>query len=184
MGDRRQGERRTRRARFALPALGAVAAAMLGLPSSAAAVDPPACDPSVYPTPFLIIDGSRFIGATRYFKMRQNPHSTDDPNGRGDSDPEHPFNVNLTTNQGRHRTYTVNDYGSAQMPFTFHTGEIAHVVAKYVEVHQEYQAIGPALFVRCTRTVSKDFKKPPKKKRRHGGGGPGGGGGDDGEDNG
>ena len=184
MGDQRQGQRRGRYGRAALVALGATAAAMLGLPSGASAADPPPCDPSVYPTPFLIIDGSRFINSTRYLKMRQNPHSGDNKDGNGDSVPEQPFHVNLDTNQGRHHTYTVNDYGKAQMPFTFHTGEIAHVVAKYVEVHTEYQAVGPALLIRCTRTVSKNFDKPPKKKRRHGGGNPGGGGGDDGEDNG
>lgn len=181
MGDQRQGERRAHRGRITLLALAAAAAAMLGLPSGAAAVDPPACDTSVYPYPFLIIDGSRFVGSTRYFMMRQNPDSTKSENG--DSDPEHPFNVKLTTNQGRHRTYTVTDYGKNQMPFTFHTGEIAHVTAKYVEVHTEYMVIGPAVFVRCTRTVSKNFDKPPKKRRRHGGGGNGGGG-DDGEDRG
>ena len=38
--------------------------AMLALPAGAAAVNPPACDTSVYPKPWLVFDGTAYYFCT------------------------------------------------------------------------------------------------------------------------
>jgi hypothetical protein len=168
------------------PTLAACAAALvlLVVPGTAAAVNPPACDPSVYPYAFLYIDGSTFAGNTRWLELRQNPKGTDQQSGQ--SDPEYPFQLRVDKSDGTSRTFTVHDYAQDQFPVTFASGVTAHASATYVEVHTEENSTPlPYFNVRCTRTISADFKKPPKPKRTKAHRGHGGGGGhreDDGED--
>jgi hypothetical protein len=162
-------------------AAGALTCALLAAPTGASAANPPACDPSVYPTPFLLIDGSIFARNTRYLKLRQNPRSTVNQNGNGDSDPEYPFPVRVDRTRHAPRTFTVHDYAKDQFPVSFLRPETAVVKATYVEVHTEYVGLIVTVLVRCTRTVTKTFHAPPRQRRPGGGGGGGGGGGDDGQ---
>jgi hypothetical protein len=173
-----RGSRRSR-ARFAALAGCAVVGALLVAPTGASAANPPACDTSVYPTPFLIIDGSTFRRNTRFLEMRQNPRSTDKPSG--DADPEYPFPLRVDRTKHASRTFTVHDYAKDQFAVTFNRPETAFARATYVEVHTEYIGIA-TIFVRCTRVVTKTFKAPPKPKPPPGGGGGNGGRGDDPED--
>jgi hypothetical protein len=138
---------------------------LLSLPAAASAANPPACDTSAYPVPFLVIDGkSVVVRNTRYLQMRQNTHSTDSASAQ--SDPEHPFPLTVTPSTGGSTTYTVNDWARDQFPVTFASGETADVTATYVEVHNSYS--GQVLVTtRCTRTVSASFSKPPVKRHRH-----------------
>jgi hypothetical protein len=177
-----RGSRRSS-ARYAALAGCAVAGALLVAPTGASAANPPACDTSVYPTPFLIIDGSTFRRNTRFLEMRQNPRSTDNPNG--DADPEYPFPLRVDRTKHASRTFTVHNYAKDQFAVTFNRPETAFAKATYVELHTEYIGDGFGAIqvqVRCTRVVTKTFKAPPKPKPPPGGGGGNGGGGDDPED--
>jgi hypothetical protein len=165
-----QGDRRNS-FRSAGLAGAAVALVLLALPAGAAAANPPACDPSVYPRPWLLFDGTTVAGFTRYLELRQNPHSTDNPNGSGDADVEYPFHVRVDKSNGTSRTFTVHDYARDQFPVTFARGQTAVARATYVENHTEYTTLGMRFNVRCTRTVTASFKRPKKKK--HPGGGQG-----------
>jgi hypothetical protein len=161
-------------------AASAVAIAALALPAAAGAVNPPACDPSVYPIPFLVFDGSIFTGDTRYLVLRQNKHATDSLSGQ--SDPEYPFPVDVALTSGGSLHFTAHDYARDQFPVKFVPRSIrATATTTYVEAHTEEDAATPVHTVRCTRTVKATFKAPPKpkKKKHHRGGGGGGGQGED-----
>jgi hypothetical protein len=157
-------------------AASAVTVGVLVLPSAAGAVNPPACDPNVYPVPFLVFDGSIFTGNTRYLVLRQNKHATDSLSGQ--SDPEYPFPVDIQLTNGGSLHYTAHDYARDQFPVRFVPRSIrATATTTYVEAHTEEDAITPVHTVRCTRTVKATYKAPPKpKKKKHRGGGGGGGG--------
>jgi hypothetical protein len=177
-----RGSRRSSLGRVAV-ATGALACALLAMPGGAGAANPPACDPSVYPIPFLVIDGSNFVRNTRFLELRQNPSST--RSTKGDADPEYPFPLRVDRTRHPTRTFTVHDYAREQFPVVFFRPETAVARATYVEDHTEYPVTGFSaitVHVRCTRTLTKTFKAPPKQRRPGGGGGGGGGGGDDGED--
>jgi hypothetical protein len=162
-----QGDRRNS-FRIAGIAGAAVALALLALPAGAAAANPPACDTSVYPTPWLVFDGTTVRSFTRYIELRQNRHSNDNSNASGDADVEYPFSVKVNKSNGTSRTFTVHDYARDQFPTTFGRGQTAVASATYVENHTEYSALGSTLHVRCTRTVTASFKRPKKKKNQGG----------------
>jgi hypothetical protein len=144
----------------------AVTLVLLSLPGVASAANPPACDPSIYPVPFLVIDGTTVVRNTRYMEMRQSPHATD--SGSAQSDPEGSFPLTVAPSNGGSTTYTVRDWAQDQFPVTFASGETDVVTATYVEVHTSY-SFGSSVSTRCTRTVSANFSAPPvtHRRRRH-----------------
>jgi hypothetical protein len=143
---------------------GTVAAlALLALPAGAAAVNPPACDTSVYPKPWLVFDGTTFANFTRYIELRQNPKASKAPSGNDDADVEYPFTVRITKSNGVTRTFTIHDYARDQFPTHFARGQTAVARTTYVENHTEYSALGSTLHVRCSRTITANFKRPKKK---------------------
>jgi hypothetical protein len=140
------------------------------LPAVASAANPPPCDPSVYPVPFLIIDGkSVVIKNTRYLKMRQNGHSSEGL--RHEATPEQPFPLKVVKSGGGGTfNFTVHDYARNEFPIKFAKGQTADATATYVEQHIEYTVVSGLVIttkVRCTRTVTAHFNRPKVKGGHH-----------------
>lgn len=147
----------------------AAALALLLAPGVAPAALPPACNTSIYPKPWLLIDGSLSANFTRYLQMVKNPKASTNPSGNDDADIEYPFTLHVDKSNGVSRNFTVHDYARDQFPVFFGRGQTANARATYVEVHTDYDAIlGFRTVTRCSRTVTAHFKRP--KNARPGGG--------------
>jgi len=149
--------------RAALAAAGA-AVALLCVPSTAGAVNPPPCDTSVYPVPFLVIDGTTVTKSTRWIELVINPKTA--YKERRQADVLYPFPLTINRSLHGSHTYQVHDYARDQFGATFAKGETAHVTTTYVEDHTEYSIILGTYHVQCSRTVSADFKRPKQKKKK------------------
>jgi hypothetical protein len=132
------------------------AAAVLGLPTVASAASAPACDPAVYPRPFLTFE-SVYKRSTRFVQLRERENMTK-PREQGDV--EYPFPVTVDLTKSPSFTRMIHSYPKGQVPVRFKRGEKATVTATYVEVHTEYDILGPH-HVRCTQVVRTHYKAPP-----------------------
>ena len=149
--------------RRAGPVAAIALASMLGVPAVASAPNPPACDPAVYPRPFLAFE-SVYRRNTRWVQMRER-EDMDAPRDQGD--PESPFPLRVDLSNGRSKTYTIHDYPRDQVAIRFKRREKATVTATYVEVHTEYSPLDNGHNVRCTRVVRTHYKAPPGPHSRH-----------------
>lgn len=131
----------------------------LTLPGPASAAEPPECDPAFFPTSFLLIDGSHFIGNTRYFKLKLNPRNTDSIPAQ--SDPEYPGTLTIDPSNGPPTTFPVTNYARNEFPAAFATGETDLVTVRYTEIHTDYAFRTIVINTRCTRVLAFTFKKPP-----------------------
>jgi hypothetical protein len=135
---------------------GTAAAIVLGVPTTALAANPPACDPAAFPRPLLAFE-SVYSKNTRWVQMRLREHAT---RQRDQSDPEYPFPLRADLSKSPSRTLMVHSYPRDQLRVPFKHGETATATATYVEVHTEYDIFGPH-HVRCTRVVRTHYKAPP-----------------------
>ena len=153
----RQG--RPRRGRWGWPWAGLVAATaavtVLGVPTTASAANPPACDPAVYPRA-LLTHRSVYSQNTRWVQMRLRRNTAPEDQ----SSPEYPFPLRVDLSRSPSRTHMIRSYPRDRFPVTFKRGETAVVTSRYVEVHTEYDLLGPHN-VRCTRVVDTNYKAPP-----------------------
>jgi hypothetical protein len=162
---------RTRRTRSASirnlaavgPAAAIAAAAALGIPTTALAANPPACDPAVFPRPFLAFE-SVYARNTRWVQMRERENLTA-PSDQGD--PEYPFPLRVDLSKSPSYTRTIHSYPKDQVAVKFKRHETAAVTATYVEVHTVYDALGNGSNVRCTRVLRTHYKAPPGPNSRH-----------------
>jgi hypothetical protein len=138
------------------------AATVLGIPTMASAANPPACDPAVYPRPFLAFE-SVYSKNTRWIQMRERENMTE-PSDQGD--PEEPFPLRVDLSKSPSSTHMIHSYPRDQVAVRFKRGEKAIVTATYVEVHTEYDIFG-GHNVRCTRVVRTHYKAPPGPKSPH-----------------
>jgi hypothetical protein len=134
----------------------AVALTALGVPTMASAANPPACDPAVYPRPFLAFE-SVYKRNTRWVQMRERENMTE-PSEQGD--PEYPFPLRVDLSKSPSYTHMIHSYPKDQVPVRFKRHETAIVTATYVEVHTVYDIFG-GHNVRCTRVVRTHYKAPP-----------------------
>jgi hypothetical protein len=137
---------------------------LAGLPAGASAASAPPCDPQVYPSAYLRIDGSVAVGKTRYVRLRVNEPGADSLQGQ--ADPEYPFPLNVAPSNGASRRYTVRDFAKDEFPVRFSTGETDRLTATYVEVHTSYAPgiapinTGVPVDTRCSRTISTRLREP------------------------
>ena len=134
------------------------AATALGVPAMASAANPPACDPAVYPRPFLAFE-SVYKKNTRWVQLQEREDMT---RPRDQSDPEYPFPFRVDLTKSPSYTRMIHSYPRDQVAIRFKRKERATVTATYVEVHTEYGILGPH-HVRCTRVIRTHYKAPPRK---------------------
>ena len=162
-GARGRPRRRWRATLGVVPLVAIAAAAGLGAPTAALAASPPACDPAVYPRPFLAFE-SVYSRNTRWIQMRERENMTA-PSDQGD--PEYPFPLTVDLSRHPATTHMIHSYPRDQVAVRFKRGETAAVTATYVEVHTEYDALGNGGNVRCTRVVRTHYKAPPGRNSPH-----------------
>ena len=123
----------------------------------ASAANPPACDPGVYPRPYLAFE-SVYKRNTRWVETNEREHMTK-PRDQADVEYPFPFRVDLTKSPSY--TRMIHSYPKDQVPIHFKRRERATVTATYVEVHTEYDMFGNGSNVRCTRVIRTHYKAPP-----------------------
>jgi hypothetical protein len=150
----------------------ALAVALTGAFASSASAA--ACDPAVYPTPFLRFYGGIYNANTRFIELQVRPGAK--TGVQSWSDPAYPFTVTVAPSNGAPRSFTVTNYARQQFPakFTSRT-QTTHVTATYDEIHTTYPLPGTPVNTTCSRTISATYKAPPKPRPTRRGSSGGGG---------
>jgi hypothetical protein len=139
------------------------AAALVGIPTMASAANAPACDPAVYPRPFLAFE-SVYSKNTRWVQMRERENMT---TPRDQADAEYPFPLRVDLSRSPSSTHMIHSFPRDKVPVRFKRRETATVTATYVEVHTEYDMFDNGHNVRCTRVVRTHYKAPPGPNSPH-----------------